>query len=289
MPRAKNGNFNESLFKNMSDYYHYFNRLCEMWLSRFKWLNLPDTVDSRFMEISLLTKGNAVFFFDDDMEEYLCLPSNIGGQLDVYGIPIKRNAYSMNGYQKMLDKKNSVLIFNNKLHIPCELDLIAFSRRLENIDRTIDVNVHAQKTPIIIACDEKDKLALKNMYMKYDGNQPLIWGDKRLSEISLSCIHTDAPYISEQLYNLKVEIWNEALTYMGISNIPDKKERRIVDEIQQDMGGVLINREIGLSERKIACDKINKMFGLNVDVTFSGFVYEDLNIDKTENGGVDIE
>ena len=61
------------------------------------------------------------------------------------------------------------------------------------------------------------------------------------------------------------QIWNEALTYLGISNINvQKKERLITDEVSRNMGGVIASRYSRLNARQVACDKINKMFGLNV-------------------------
>lgn len=76
---------------------------------------------------------------------------------------------------------------------------------------------------------------------------------------------TDAPYICDKIYELKTKIWNEALTYLGISNVSvEKKERLITDEVDRSQGGVLASRYSRLVARQQACEQINKMFGLNV-------------------------
>lgn len=79
-------------------------------------------------------------------------------------------------------------------------------------------------------------------------------------------LKTDAPYVSDALYQLKTQIWNEALTYLGISNVNiTKKERLITDEVTRNQGGTIASRYSRLESRKKACKEINKMFGLNID------------------------
>ena len=137
------------------------------------------------------------------------------------------------------------------------------------IDRAIDVNARAQKTPILITCEEKQRLSMLNMYKQYDGNAPVIFGDKALNTGDIKAISTGAPYVADKLYTLKTEIWNEALTYLGISNINiTKKERLITDEVQRNQGGTIMSRESRLMARQKACEEINKMFGLDIWVEF---------------------
>ena len=278
--------FNQSLLNNRMSYLQYYERLEDIGLNCFKWKGLPDSVDERFLEMALFEKGMAVFFKDDAMDMYLALTVMIGGKLNVYRIPINRTAYATNGYQNKLTEKNSVLIFNNRIHTPSKLDVEIFAQRLYNLDRTIDVNVNGQKTPIAILCDENQKVTMKNLYMQYEGNQPFIFGGKDLDVKSIQTINTGAPYVSDKLYELKREYWNEALTYLGIANVQtNKKERLITDEVNRTMGGVFASRLSRLNERQEACKKINEMFGLNVSVEFNEGILD--TIDRTEINDTD--
>lgn len=262
--------FNQSLLENRLSYLEYYELLEDIGLNCFKWKNLPSSVDERFLEMTLFEKGQAVFFKDDAMEKYLALTVMIGGELNVYRIPTKRNAYATNGYFNKLTDKDSVLIFNNRIHTPSKLQVEIFAQRLYNIDRTIDVNVNGQKTPIAILCDENQRLTMENLYMKYEGNQPFIFGGKELDVKSIQAINTGAPYVSDKLYELKREYWNEALTYLGVANVQTaKKERLITDEVNRSMGGVFASRLSRLNERQEACKKINEMFGLDISVEFN--------------------
>lgn len=264
----KNTGFDESFNLNQATYMQYYNRLTELAISMFEWKNLPSTIDKRFLELTLFSDGMAVFF-KDEVLDYLCLQCMIGGNLDVYRVPKYRRAYATNGYNNTLNETNSVIIFNNMLRTNSMLDIQMFSRRLANLDRAIDVNANAQKTPVLIQCDEAQRLTMKNLYMQYDGNEPFIFGDKSLNTNGLKVLKTDAPYVADRLYQLKVEYWNEALTYLGISNVNvQKKERMLQDEVQRNQGGVIANRYPRLEARREACKKINEMFGTNISVDY---------------------
>lgn len=276
--------FDDSLYLNNRTYLQYFNRLTELAISMFEWKNLPDSIDSRFLEMCLFNDGQCVFF-EDEVMGYLTLQCMIGGNLNVYRIPTTRKAYATNGYNKELTDENSVIIYNNYLHTNSMLDVEMFSKRLYNLDRAIDVNANAQKTPILLQCNENERLTLKNLYQQYDGNQPFIFGTKGLDANSFKVLQTGAPYVADKLYTLKSQIWNEALTYLGISNTNvTKKERMITDEVDRNMGGVIASRYSRLYMRKQACEQINKMFGLNIDVEFrKDYSTEELD----EGGGID--
>lgn len=260
----KDRQFWESAAMNNASFRHYFNRLVELSISMFEWKNLPETVDPRFLELTLFTDGQAVFFYDEVMG-YLALQNIMGGAFDVYRIPITRRAYAVNGYQRELTNENSVIIYNNYLHTNCAVDVELYAKRLYNLDRAIDVNANAQKTPILIQCAENERLTMLNLYKQFDGNEPFIFGCKEMNPNGIKSMSTQAPYVADKLYQLKVQIWNEVLTYLGISNInTSKKERLISDEVTKNMGAVIASRYSRLEARREACKKINEMFGLDI-------------------------
>lgn len=265
----KDRQFWESAKYNNATFRYYYDRLIEMAVSRFEWKGLPDTVDTRYLELALLTDGKAVFFYDEVLG-YLALRCAIGGQMSVYRIPLNRRAYAANGYQKSLTEKDSVIIFNNMLHTNSIYALELYAKKLYNLDRAIEVNANAQKTPILVQCDENQRLTLKNAYMKFDGNEPVIYGDKNLNPNSLKVFQTGAPYVADKLFQLKTEVWNEALTYLGISNLNiSKKERLITDEVTRNQGGIIASRFSIEEARKQGCREIEKIFGLTgVDCIF---------------------
>ena len=269
MGKPKNSQFDQSLKNNMWSYNLYYERLMELSISMFEWVNIPKTVDARYLELMLFKDGQVVFFKDEAIGE-LALQVAGNGKYNIYGIPKKRRAYGNNGYQNnSLNEKNSVIIFNNMLHTNSMLPVMDYAEKLYDLDRAIIVNAKAQKTPILITCEEKERLTMKNVYMQYDGNTPFIFGENSLDPKSLQVLKTDAPYVANQLYELKTEIWNEALTYLGISNTNlQKKERMLQDEVVRNQGGTIASRYSRLIERRNACEKINEMFGLNIQCNY---------------------
>lgn len=253
---------------NRNTFTDYFNRLFELAINMFKWDNLPDTVDERFLELALCEKGYCLYFNDDIMGN-LALTCMIGGELDVYRIPTRRIAFAVNGYQAERTNKDSVLIFNNYLHTPTMQTISLYAERLTAIERAIDLNVNAQKTPIALLTDEKQKRTIEEIYRKYEGNAPVIIGAKNLDLDSVKALTTGAPYVADKLNILKRQIWNEALTFFGIENAnTEKRERLVSDEITSNLGGVQAQRYVMLNAREQAVDKINRMFGTNISVKF---------------------
>ena len=284
MSRRQRTNFEDSLIGNNRAYGFYLERLTELAISMFEWKNLPESIDERFLEYILFSDGQAVFYKDKELGEYLALQVLVNGRLNVYRIPIKRRAFAVNGYNYNLDIDNSVIIYNNFLRTNSYRLCVMFAKKLYNLDRIIDVNANAQKTPVLIKTSEQQRLSMLNAYKEWDGNAPVIFGDKGLDVNALTVLKTDAPYISDKLYQLKTQYWNEALTYLGISNLNmQKKERLVSDEVTRSQGGVIASRYSRLEARRQAAKKINEMFGLNIEVDYredfrevdKNFMFED--------------
>ena len=249
---------------------YYLNRLTELAMAMFEWDGLPDQIDWRYLEYILYYDGKVLFSKDAELGEYIVTKCALSGKMNFYRVPENRRAYADNGYQKELTDKDSVVIFNNMLRLPAYPAMWFYARKLWEIDRTIDINIKAQKTPVLILADEDERLTMKNVYMQYDGNQPFIFGSKNMGLAdNVKVLKTDAPYLADKLMELKNQIWNEALTYLGISNLNvQKKERLISDEAVRSMGGTIASRQSRLEMRREGCEQINNMFGLNVSVNY---------------------
>lgn len=280
--RKRRTEFDESACLNNATYGQYYFRLMELAMSMFEWSGLPDTVDARFLELTLFNDGQAVFFMDEAMGA-LCLQVMLNGRLNVYRIPIERQAFASNGYRRNLNIDNSVIIYNNMLRSNSAIDVELYAKRLYNLDRIIDVNANAQKTPVLLSCDENERLSVLNAYKEFDGNAPVIKASKNLDLKSFQVLKTDAPYVADKLYDLKTKIWNEALTYLGISNMQvNKKERLLSDEVERSVGGTIASRYSRLEARRQAAEEINRMFGLDVKVNYR----QDVNDSQTSDNEV---
>lgn len=279
--------FDDSIWYQLYTFDQYLDLFTEIAISSFEWLGLPSTVDARFIEVGLYEDG-AMLYFDDDVMGNLCLRGILGGQLDVYNIPLDRRAYASNGYQRECNRDNSVIIWDNMTHWCCKDKMTIYAKRLAELDASIDINCKAQRTPILIKGSEQQQLALQNAYMQYDGNQPVIFASNDFMNgdgSSFGVFTTGATFVADKLYELKVNLWNEALTYLGVTNISiQKKERMIKDEVQRLQGGVMANRYSREFARQQACKQINRMFGTQISCRFRD-VFEQKNDGEEDTEG----
>ena len=237
----------EAMWLNNTTFMDYYYRIEEIAINMFEWANLPDSVDERFIELILCEYGYGVYF-DDPVLGNLFLTCMTMEPLDVYRYPKKRRAYAVNDYQKELTDKDSVLVYNNYLHTNTLTTIILYARRLADIERSIEVNIRAQKTPVLVTCEEAQQLTMKNAYKDYDGNMPVIFANTGIVDPrSIQSIQTQAPFVADKLMIIKRQIWNEMLTFFGVENgNSEKKERLITDEVMSNLGSVQAQRYICL-------------------------------------------
>lgn len=258
-----------SAIKNNFSFREYLDMMTELALTMFEWKNLPETLNADYLEKQLFFKGKALFFEDEDIG-YLALQCISTYDFDVYGIPTKRRGKGYNNYlSDVKTPENSVLIYNNRLHGPSYPMTRFYALKMWNIDRAIDVNVNAQKTPILLQGTEGQRLTLKNLYKEYDGNEPVIFGTDKLNTDGFTVLKTDAPFVADKLFTLKIAIWNEYLTHIGITNTAfEKRERLVSDEVVRSEGGTIASRYSRLDMRRKACEEINRIFNLDIWVDF---------------------
>lgn len=254
--------FEITAFVNKARYNYYLTRLLSIARSQFTWSGFPGSVDAWFVE-KILSRRGSICFFADDVMGLIAMRYTYNSPLSIYDLPASVIAYSNNAnYTSIpLDEQSRVLCFDNNMHTPGMIFLEFFAYTLADIDAAINVNVRAQKTPIVILCDEKERLALQNLMMSYDGNVPTIYAKKNLDLSKFTTIDCGVEYKADKLQELKSEIWNDALSYLGVPNLSlQKRERVLSDEIKQMMGGTIYSKATRLIPRLRACDEINKKF-----------------------------
>ena len=297
--RNSNYKFTDSAYVNDQTYMDYLDRFKRIAMSMFEWVNLPRSMNSRYLERCLFYKGQAALL---KHETYGFINTNCcsAGKINIYGLPTVLNCYSyefqetrnlyvgLNPIKKnrAKDTDEAILVLNNWEATPTCSTMELFAYRLYEAERTADVNIKAQKTPVLIRVDEKQRLMMENLYNQYNGNQPFIFGDNgQFNTDMMTSIRTDAPFIADKIMEYKKEIWNEALTFLGINSLStEKKERLITDEASANNEVINMNLQSFLAPRLQACKEFNEKFGLTgTDKEISVRVRSDLfNIIKQE-------
>ena len=278
--KPNNLDFVDTAWVNDNTYWDYLMRLKKIATSMFEWVNLPDSCDARYLEKCLYYHGTAALLYDDILG-YINTNCATSGQINIYGLPTALNCYSY-GYQETRtlytglkysaegnpineNGKECILVMNNWDRTPTASTLELFALRLYEAERTCDVNIKAQKTPVMLLTEsESQRLTIKNLYNQYSGNEPFIFGDKNaLSDNIVKAIRTDAPFVADKLMEYKKQIWNEALEFLGVNVLTsEKKERLITDEASSNNELINLNLQSYLVPRQQACKQFNEKFGL---------------------------
>ena len=250
--------------RTFTDYYY---RLMLMARSVFEWTGLPNGIDEKWIERYLFTDGKCMFFEDPEKGFMVtkCVPA---GTLNFYDEPTLIRAFGTNYNGPELENgEEAILIRNNDEMIPTAPTIQLYALRLAELSRTIDINIHAQKTPILIKCSDKQRMTLKQVYKQWNGFEPVIFGDKDLTSEGMEVFNVDAPIVFDKLQIQKHEVWNEVMTYLGINNANrDKRECLVDDEVQANNEQIELSANVMLKARERACELINEKFGLNVQV-----------------------
>lgn len=284
----------KSVAEQLNDltYTDFYYRLMLLAKARFEWSGLPEEIDEKQIEKILYSEGRCIFFYDKKLG-YMVTSCADSGTFNYMDEPteLQPKATNYTGESKE-NNVDCVLIRNNDECIPTYMTVKLYSTRLTDIQRTQDINIHAQKTPVLIVGSEKQKNTLKQVYVKWNGNEPVIMGDKTLDTNLMKTLNTQAPIVFDKLQIQKHAIWNECMTFLGVNNANmDKRERLVDDEVQANNEQIELSAHVMLKSRQKACELINKMFpDLNVCVKLRDLtpaeikqLEQDINIDPDDN------
>ena len=250
-------------------------------LNRYKWENLPNGIESRYIEQMLFDNGECAMFDHPDFG--LCvLRSSSRENLNIYGEPTKLSLTGFNEHRTVM-MDDCVRIMNNELALPSLPDILYYARRMAEIDDIIMQNLRQQRVPYLLATDENNSLSVKTLYSQMYQGEPAIFIDKEMLKgepENIMVLPTQAPYLVDKLQIQKQEMERELLTFLGINNTLEKKERLLVDETNSNNQFIKMASDIGFKQRQLACEQMNEMFGLNVRVVetqdeFEGEVMDD--------------
>jgi hypothetical protein len=270
---------------NESAYEDYVDLLLNMAMSIYRIDGLPPEVDQRYLKMTWLKNGLVVGFYDEDYGKHMFLMASPSGQMNMQYQPTSYTVTGAGGYNRtvipfnVLDPMSKeemrngtcVPIWFNYTHTSPYRTILRYARVLADIDRTIDVNLIAQKTPIIIMCeDERQRLSVENFISGYVGNRPVVVTKSPAMPDSLSYVTSGAPYLVDQLLVSQSKIWNKAMTFIGINNANmEKKEREISAEVESNNDQVGASRLIQINNLRTGFNEYNRLYGTDIQVYFN--------------------
>lgn len=253
------------------NWFRLLNQYQTLAMNRFRWENLPDGVESRHIEQALYLTGVAMFF-KDKSGVFRCLPAYGINTPDVYGDWIDYTTLGFNGINETKSVDEGVPIFENDLKYPIINHVYHFTELISEIDKTIKLNTKQQRRPYIINTCKDMELSAKRFMEMIERDEYILQdkglGNKRKDDFIIEVLNTKSEFLIDKLNEAKHEIESDLLDVLGINNNSnqDKRERLLVDEVNINNGYILNNLDVAYKMRKEACDKINKLFGLNIKV-----------------------
>ena len=210
--------------------------------SRFKWQSKdvqPKDRLSEFIEMLLYLKGQCALFKDTDgWKVRCCVPS---GGLDEYGQPESFNLTDYNGTHMVTvknDDERFIWIKNNAACIPTIFWIVKYCNRVAKIERTMDLNIDAQKTPFMIETSPEIHLSIQNIFKEIRQMDEVVYVDQKTGiKDNVQVLKLDAPYLVDKLYTQKQNEFNDLLNFLGINTVKEKtahilyKEATATDEL----------------------------------------------------------
>lgn len=257
-----------SQLSNFKTYEMYRRQLLTLAENVFEFVNLPEYIDTAYLNKQLLRKGS-IAFFKDEVMGLICLPYNNIGSLDVYGRPKNIQVMAKNGYTRRLSQGEFVIMYDNNGRYPLWLDILQYAERLGQHQRVMDINIAQQKTSRFWKTKTEKEKTIKDLVNNVDGFENTIITYDNIDLDDTTIVLAPAPYVADKVELQKDKIYNEFLRLIGIANLSyQKKERNISDEIQAMQGGTIASRYSRFEPRQKAIKMINEKFGTKIEVRY---------------------
>lgn len=247
-----------------------FYRLERVALNVIKWENLPVGLDPVLIERYLFYRGNCVLFYDEILGQYIGLPMSTEYGWDVNSMPTDYEVIGFQGYRRMLNIYNSIIIWNDAQLSPSVQMTAIQATRLTNTLRTSDMHLEAQKVGKIVRVPETKKRGMEKILDRIKNFHLYTIASPATPELkdAVQVLDTELDYIGDKLDNHYSFLWHDALSYYGITSMTDKLSGVGKSEMLAEQSMAEANKQAMLMTRKKAADAFNKMFGQNIKVSF---------------------
>lgn len=260
--------------------------IAELAVNRFKWTNLPKSIDPRFLEITLLINGLAIFYWEDRYDKLLVAKASATGYVNFMDWPLEYTVIGpgsqvndINGQATMIPKRLSGFIpfadTRNKdaqrqafpmwpnFFRQSELDTIEiYASRLATTDTTLEINTENARQNKFVTASTNSQLSMVNLVRQQtEGVRVIQAKDPGLLE-NLQAIDLGInPDLFDKLSIIRTRWWNECMGLLGIDNAnQDKKERLVAAEVGANDSQTDSMRYVALQARQQALEYINEIF-----------------------------
>ena len=238
----------------------------------FTWKNLPETVPQA--ELEYLLQSNGTMFFTKVGNDFYALLGTLGGQINAYYEPTKYTVANVAlNLSKMYDIEKDGVLIRNDLRCNGLIPILSkYASMLTDCEISLNtMSILMRVMFLISASDDKTKKSAEEFMSKIiNGNYSIIADSQFFDGIKAQGMTQSFSQLIPQMIELTQYIKASALNEIGLNaNYNMKKERITEQEYTLNIDALMPFAENMLNCRKKAVEKINKMYGLNIEVSLN--------------------
>lgn len=249
--------------------------------SMFDYTGLPEGIEAPLLENILISNGNAAIFKKSD-GTYLSVMGDRSGEVDSYNRGTNYiGTAPFESYDGVIGSDCGI-IRNNPFEYPDTI-IYRFASRLAQLDTSEDLLVkYSRLLPVLLAMDEKSKIGLDSVVKKiFDGEPVVIASQNLFAEFTnaaqgvagVSKVELTEPDKNNQLQYLSHyhdDLLRRAYNLYGqCLQSTAKMAQQTETEVNGNTSVSFIVPLQRLETRRQDLEKINSIFGLNMEVKFS--------------------
>lgn len=268
-------------------YNHYINYLYEKLIRIFTYDNLPPTVPRDALENYILHNGFGGFTYNEKYG-FLAVPATKYG-VGLYPLyePLAQYCTPLVQGKDLVIGRDIVIIKNNSYQLSCDEFVRRYARQLADVDSTLNILLSNLRMRVLPSFDNEESAESYKAVMVANrlGQVDTILDKNFIQKGSFTPYGsmTDTGKITDVI-TARNEILRSFLSEIGVTTANDKRERMVVDEVNNNAQMLLFNVADMLETRTNAVSQINDLYGLNITVKLS----QEYNLIGGENTDVTV-
>lgn len=238
----------------------------------FQYHNLPDSIPSREIELLLQTNGFGVFIEVEG--KYYIVNGGLGGEPDVYNMPteavISIPALKLNKTYKI--NEDCIVIPNDSMYLGLLPMYAKYCTLMNENEITMLLATVNKRIQHLLSANDDNTIESAKEFLKkvFDGEIGVIGESKLFESLKVNTTSTTSQVSMKDLFEyeqyLKASMYNE----IGLSaNFNMKRERLSSSEVEANTDNLYPLVDDMLNSRRKGLEKVNEMFGLDIQVEFN--------------------
>ena len=238
----------------------------------FQYHNLPDSIPSREIELLLQTNGFGVFIEVEG--KYYIVNGGLGGEPDVYNMPteavISIPALKLNKTYKI--NEDCIVIPNDSMYLGLLPMYSKYCTLMNENEMTMLLATVNKRIQHLLSANDDNTIESAKEFLKkvFDGEIGVIGESKLFESLKVNTTSSTSQVSMKDLFEyeqyLKASMYNE----IGLSaNFNMKRERLSSSEVEANTDNLYPLVDDMLNSRRKGLEKVNEMFGLDIQVEFN--------------------